>query len=202
MSIPVKTLLCPSLWTGVKSSLGFRWGAQKFVAEVRNGVPLLHSHPGESASRRATSVATWCFKPIFHCLSCTGDIWMQDLANLHPNSFTDIRAALNNIRSWNCFTDISWRPSCAVRRNLLPLSSGEEMEAAGFGNYRAQRCRIPHDSNLHLRGGAFYEVVSTWKPVGWIAEWRTGIWKEAVLWFEVLSGNLPQRLGQMTKWFV
>lgn len=170
MSVPVKTVLCPSLGTGVKSSLGIRWGTQKFVPAICKVVPLFHSRPVKVHLDWATSVATWCFETIFHCLSCAGDMWKQNLANLHPNTFTDIHTALNNVRCLNWFTDLSWRSSSAVRSILLPVSSGEVRETAGFGTI------VQHGaaSHIHLRVGSFYEVVPTWKPVGWIGEWQIG----------------------------
>lgn len=36
-----------------------------------------------------------------------GDMWMKDLANIHPNNFTVIHSAINKVRSWKCFTDLS-----------------------------------------------------------------------------------------------
>ena len=92
------------------------------------------------------------------------------MADLHSTTFTDIPTALNNVRSLNCFIDIGWRSSCAVRSGLLALSSGEAREATGFGT-TLQHGAVSH---VHLRVGSFYEFVPTWKPVGSIGEWRIG----------------------------
>ena len=180
MSITVGTVLCPSLGTGFKSFLEFRWGTQKFVAEICNVVPILHSCPGESASRLGYQCCHLTFQAdISLFVVCW---WCLDayLADLHPISFADIHAAITNVRSWHCFTDIRWRSSCAVRSSLLPISSGEVMKAAGFGNYRAKRSHktvifiweLVHFTRLSVPENRSDELES---------EEFEGIWKEAVL---------------------
>jgi hypothetical protein len=111
-------------------------------------------------------------------------MWLQDLANLHPDSFINIHAALSNVCSWKCVTDISWRSSCAVRRNLLPLSAGKVMEAARSGNYRAKPCRIYIWELVILWGCSYLKTV--WmnrRMTNWKGLKRSGL----VIW-----GTVPK----------
>ena len=170
MWMPVKTVLCPSLGTGVKSSLAIRWGTQKFVAAICNVVSLLHSRPGESASRLGYQCCHLTFKAdISLFIACW---WYLDAGfgkspSAHFYWYSCSPKQCSFLKLFYCH-QLAIRPRSTEQSAPSCFRWGKG--SSRFGYYRATRCCIPpsFDSCFVSRGCPYLKTGrEDWRVTNW-----------------------------------